>query len=187
MLNNLLEEAFKLWHDRLPNEQPGHDSPVYDFFTTKLQRHIEGLTHRFGYQELIVKASVGIGRWAQIPWIGIRNSNVTANFQEGLFVVYVLSPDFGAIYLTLIQGVSNLSLDELEKSASELRRRIRKPMGFSVGLEGKLAHCEPLNSRPDKYKKAVLYSRKYDLQKLPHDEELEKDLRNALEAYQDYA
>jgi len=186
MLNNLLKEAFKLWYDRLPGERPGHGSPVYDFFTKKLQRHVEGLIHRFGYQELIVKASVGIGRWAQIPWIGIRNSKVTANFEEGLFVVYVFSPDFGAVCLTIIQGVSNLSLDELEKSASELRRRIRKPVGFGVGLEGKLAHYEPLNSKPDKYKKGVLYSRKYDLQKLPHDEELEKDLRNALEAYQDY-
>ena len=136
MLNNLLKEAFRLWYDKSPSEQPGHGSPVYDFFTKELERHIEGLTHRFGYQELTVKASVGIGRWAQIPWIGIRNSNVTANFEEGLFVVYVLSPDFGAVYLTIIQGVSGLSLEEIEKSASKLRSRIRKPMGFSFGLEG---------------------------------------------------
>ncbi len=186
MLNNLLKEASKLWHDRSPSEQPGHGSPVYDFYTKKLQRHIEGLTRRFGYQELIVKASVGIGRWAQIPWIGIRNSKVTTNFKEGLFVVYVFSPEFGAVYLTLIQGVSDLSLNELEKSTSEHRKRIRKPEGFSVGLEGKLAHDEPLNSKPDKYKKGILYSRKYDLQNLLHDEELEKDLKNALEAYKDY-
>ena len=187
MLNNLLKEAFKLWYNRSPSERPGHGSPIYEFFTKKLQRHIEGLTYRFGYQELIVKASVGIGRWAKIPWIGIRNSKVTANFEEGLFVVYVLSPDFEAVYLTIIQGVSNLSLDELEKSTTELRRRIGKPAGFGIGLEGKLAHNEPLNSKPDKYKRGILYSRKYDLQKLPYDEELEKDLRNALEAYQDYA
>lgn len=138
MLNKLLKEAFKLWYNRLPSQQPGHGSPVYDLFTKKLQRHIDGLTHRFGYQELIVKGSVGIGRWAQIPWIGIRNSKATANFKEGLFVVYVFSPAFRAVYLTIIQGVSNLSLDELEKSALELRRRIRKPVGFSVGFGRKI-------------------------------------------------
>jgi hypothetical protein len=60
------------------------------------------------------------------------------------------------------------------------------PIGFSVGIDGRLARNEPLNSSQFLYKIGILYSKKYDLKALP-DDAVGRDLKAALDAYQDYA
>lgn len=185
MSKNLFSEASNLWNSKSANEPPKIGFPTYDFFTKKVQRYVETLVIKSRFPNLKVKTSVGMGKWAQIPWVGIRNIEITTNFEDGVFVVYVFAPEFGNLYLTIIQGVANLTLNEVELSVSKLRKQINKPNGFTIGLEGKLAKSEPLNSKPDKYKRGMLYSKKYSVDALP-DEAVTTDLMAALEAYQSY-
>jgi hypothetical protein len=71
-LRELFQEAFEEWENRLPNEKPSWNSLVYRFFKQQLHSGIYDLVQSFGYCDWKVKASVGIGKWASVPWIGIR-------------------------------------------------------------------------------------------------------------------
>lgn len=183
---NVFGQAMDLWINRRDDERPAARSPAYDFFTRNLQRFVEGMVRRFGFSDLTVKASVGVGRWAEIPWIGIRSQEITTNFQEGIFVVYVFAPQFRNLYLTIIMGVNGKTIDAIRKEVSDLRRKVRMPEGFSIGLEGRLSTNEPLNSKPYNYRSGILYSKKYDLRQLP-DSAVDSDLKAALDSYQFYA
>ena len=91
---NVFGQAMDLWINRRDDERPAAGSPAADFFTRNLQRFVEGMVRRFGFSDLTVKASVGVGRWAEIPWVGIRSQEITTNFQDGIFVVYVFATLF---------------------------------------------------------------------------------------------
>jgi hypothetical protein len=49
-----------------------------------------------------------------------------------------------------------------------------------------LSKNEPFNSKPDKYKKGLLYSKKYDMADLPGNEIILRNLKAALGSYRDY-
>ena len=147
-LQELFKETFRVWHEKSPGELPKQGSPTYDFFTKTLRNNFESSVIKLGFGGLKVKISVGIGCWAEIPWIGMRNPYLTDNFEEGLYVVYLLAPDYDKLYLSIIQGVTRLTPEELDESTPRLRKEIGKPDDFSVGIDGKLSKNEPFNSKP---------------------------------------
>lgn len=177
------QEAFRLWYSRSPNSRPTRDTQVFKFFR-KMQILLKKAPSSLGFENYEVKAGVGKGNWAKIPWIGLRSELNTSNFQSGLFVVYVLSPDYKRFYLTLIQGITSVSLIQLEAGARTLRKKIIKPEGFTEGIDGALASYSSINSSAYKYEKAIVYSKKYDLSNLPNEATFRNDLKNALTAHQ---
>jgi hypothetical protein len=181
-----LKEAMRLWKARIYNELPKRGFPTYDHFK-KLEGIVRTAVIRQGGGGLYVKASAGQGGWAEIPWIGIRHTDLTTNFEEGVYLVYLFSPDCDKIYLAVIQGITKLSNYELAESTPRLRSEFELPNSFSVGIQGKLAKNAPLESKPDKYERGILYSKVYDIQRLPIDSILEEDLKSIVTAYRAYA
>ena len=179
----LFQEAFRLWYSKSPGSKLSSRTPVFKFFR-KFQILLKNVPSSLGFRNYVVRASVGVGKWATIPWIGLRNGLNTSNFQSGLFVVYVLSPDYKRFYLTLIQGVQDRTIFHLENSARNIRKKIIKPEGFTEGIDGALASHSSINSLSYKYEKAIVYSKKYDLNNLPDESILRNDLKNALTAHQ---
>ena len=108
-----------------------------------------------------------MGKWATIPWIGLRDEKTTVNFQSGSFVVYVLSPDFRRFYLTIIIGVKDKSPTELEYESAKMRRQINKPECFVEGMSQLTRVPSPKYSKAFKYEKGTVYSKRYDLNNLP--------------------
>ena len=96
-----LKKAFRLWHERSPDELPKHGSPTYDHFE-KLRKEIETQSIKLGFGGLKVKASVGMGCWAEIPWIGLRNPYLTDNFEENETLVYFLHPVYDTIVILVL-------------------------------------------------------------------------------------
>jgi hypothetical protein len=56
--------------------------------------------------ELRVKASIGQGNWATIPWIALLDNRETNTTRRGVYVVYLFREDMSGIYLKLGQGVT---------------------------------------------------------------------------------
>jgi hypothetical protein len=186
MLKELFVEAFHLWDRKTANEKPKEGFLVYDHFKIKLEPAINQVIEDLGFKGLIVKASVGMGNLAEIPWIGIRHDNAAQSFEQGEYVVYLFSPDFGNLYLTINQGVSRLRIIKLEQKAVELRGKIVRPKDFTDNIIGQLSRDQTLSSKPGKYQKGSIYARKYELLQMPDDAQLRKDLEGALESYQNY-
>jgi hypothetical protein len=181
-LQSLFKEAFRLWHKRPFDEPPKHGYPTYDHFK-KLGDHIGTIAIKLGFGGLKMKVSVGMGCWAEIPWVGLRNPYSTDSFEQGVYVVYLLAPDYDELFLALIQGVTEFTSEQLKESTPRLRSEIERPNGFDIGINGKLARHTTINSKPDKYERGIFYSKIYSVRTFPDDEILKRDLKAVLQVY----
>jgi len=186
MLTTHFREASTLWREK-PGKYAKKNSAAYQFFNTKLQPEIEKIVRHLGYKALIVDAEVGNGSWSKTPYIAIRHNGVAPSFMEGVSVAYLFAPDFGRLYITIIQGVKRTRSTELDKSKKKLEKTIDRPEGFNEGPIPQLVRDEKPNSSSAKYRKGIIYSKEYILEKLPDDEEFTNDLKKTLKIYQDYA
>jgi len=73
---------------------------------------------------LEVKISVGKGNWTKTPWIAILDREVTETTQKGIYVILLVAEDLSVTYLTLNQGMTELSRTLGNASATEEMRRI---------------------------------------------------------------
>lgn len=186
MLRNLFQKAIRLWYSRTADELPNNDSPVYLFYEKEFPFAIEDFISKIGLKKLKVKGSVGIGGFAHVPFMSIRNTEIADQVSEGPSVTYLFSPHLGKLFLTLIQGTRGLDIDQIRRSTLELRQSIRQPEGFSLGIPEKLAKNERRDTMAFKLRIATAYSKEYEFENLPSDEDLETDLRRSLKSYCDF-
>ncbi len=66
-----------------------------------------------------VKASVGQGNWAQVPWIAILDPRETTTTQHGVYPVVLIPEDLRGVYVTLAQGVTKLKQEVGRRGAYE--------------------------------------------------------------------
>ena len=149
-------------------------------------------------------ASIGNGVLADIFWFAIMDDKITNDPQRGVYVVYLVSYDGESIYLCLMQAVKGAI-----KSAAQCEDAIRGLKGAREGLMKKIeARLEKI---PEKYaegfakgtidlslndeknfftakayQEAVLYSKKYNCDSVPSEEELRKDLWKMMKIYGNY-
>ena len=125
--------------------------------------------------------------WAEVPWIGIYDPNVTTTAQHGYYITYLFSIDMKRVYLNLNQGMTDLESElgpkgaaqELLRRAEFIRDRVKeykkffndKPIDLSIKLAGS-------TKRPMLYEKGFAFGKEYDLSKDLNEEELTKDLNN---------
>lgn len=57
-------------------------------------------------KEFKIKGIIGNGRFADIPWVAIMNTNITETTTKGIDVVFLFSSDGENVYLTLNQGAT---------------------------------------------------------------------------------
>lgn len=128
-------------------------------------------THRY-----TVFASVGKGRWAEVPWIGVFDKSVTSSAQDGIYVVYLFAADMSGVYLSLNQGWTRYEeqfglaagrkkareaalswrrltmphLGGLSPDDIDLKSRVKRPVGYMAGhICGQYYPCEAMPSHED--------------------------------------
>lgn len=138
-------------------------------------------------ENLLYKASVGAGNWAEIPWLGIFNPESTRSATEGIYVVYLFSSDFKKIYLCQGQGVTKIKeefgkgqLQELKRRSQLIRARVPEHASEFSSVDVALGGGTLLAKE---YDSAVAYHIAYDTDNLPKNETLESDLRSAVRLY----
>jgi len=70
-----------------------------------------------------VVGAPGQGQWAEIPWIGLFNPEVTTSAKRGYYIVYLFSVDMMAVVLSLALGVRNVREEFKDNTTTELIRR----------------------------------------------------------------
>lgn len=73
--------------------------------------------------ELKVKASVGAGNWAAVPWLGFFDPLITESATQGFYVVYLINPQTEEIYLSLNQGATAVYREFGERRGREVLKR----------------------------------------------------------------
>lgn len=147
-------------------------------------------------ERYIVKGSVGIGVWSEVPWLAIFDRFVTTTAQKGFYPVFLFRNDMSGFYLSLGIGVTSFQLEfkESEKIKEALRLEYKRlfnkiktiPTGFksSEEIEFKLRMNSRQNRLSSNYEDGCVIAKYYDAVNLPSDETLFQDINNILITYQ---
>ena len=136
---------------------------------------------------LKVQCSVGQGNWAEVPWFGIFNPEVSVSATKGVYVVYLFSTDMKKVYLCQGQGVTAVKEDfgraqyeELSRRSSLIRNRVPE---YKKTFNAKNITLNGKTSLAKEYEPAVAYSKAYEVGKLPNESVLKSDLFEAIKCY----
>lgn len=191
-LNELLREFMQEYSQaRMGAPFKGH--PLHQTLR-QIEAAISDLSPVQAYSTLKVRGSVGQGNWATIPWIALLDTRLTNSVQQGVYIAYLFASDMSRVYLTLNQGVTDLSQREGQKHARQLlrqqadairqRSKVRDLPGFVLNWDLDLGVSTGTASL---YTDSTIAYKEYQRQALPGDLVLEQDLAAVLAAYKDYA
>ncbi|PDY45254.1 restriction endonuclease [Bacillus pseudomycoides] len=182
MNSNLREKFLTVMHEYLEartEKFAGHKlgSVVRNEMTIEITR-----LHFIDHNQYVVTGSVGQGNWAAVPWLAIMNKNITTSTQRGYYIVYLFSEDMKQLYLTLAQGVTETSKEEMEEIKKEIRQhihmstKVKKDDGIFLGTSPKAKG----------YANSTAAYIVYDVDQMPSEAELVEDLKEMLSYYEGY-
>ncbi|MER8037077.1 MrcB family domain-containing protein [Streptomyces hydrogenans] len=132
----------------------------------------------------------GKGNMARVPWIGIFQEEINTNPHQGVYLAYLFDADRTTVTLSLQQGVTELSKKDrygtgkalrryLDERGATYRRALPPPVlqGWQDGVSLKVRNDQ---WRPRAYQHADIAARRYVLANLPSEEELARDLEQAV-------
>lgn len=105
-------------------------SKLYDELINKIPQELNQL---LGRNDFKIKASMGNGNKAEIPWVAIMNKNITESTTRGLYIVYLFKKDLTGFYITLNQGITNF--ERLYKS-KKYENAVKVANYFKSQVEG---------------------------------------------------
>ncbi|MCM0001660.1 MULTISPECIES: MrcB family domain-containing protein [Bacillus cereus group] len=181
------------------------DSNLREKFLTVLNEYLQARTERFAghkmgsfvrnemtteitrlpfidHSQYVVTGSVGQGNWAAVPWLAIMNKDITTSTQRGYYIVYLFSEDMERLYLTLAQGVTETTKEEMQKIKEEIREQIH--MSQKVKKDDEIF----LGTSPKAkgYANSTAAYIAYDVNKMPNEKELIEDLEEMLRYYEGF-
>lgn len=185
-LKEKLSKFVNGWVQATKEQFTGH--PIANLFRQDLKDEIEQLVKKdFGSFE--IKASVGAGNWANVPWISMLDPKITTTTQEGIYPVYLFNADGSGFYLSLNQGTTiptkNLGKRRAEKRASDIKDVLltQFPMLKSWGVQEIDLKAETALGKS--YEKPNISAKFYSSSNLPESAVLITDLKELLQIYKD--
>ncbi|MCA1031183.1 DUF3578 domain-containing protein [Bacillus timonensis] len=130
----------------------------------------------------IVKGSVGQGNWASVPWIAVMNNKITNSTQRGYYIVYLFSEDMKSLYLTIAQGVTETSKEEMENINKTLRDSIHMSSRVVKGNDLQLG----ISQKAKEYELSTAAYISYSIDNIPSEEQLGKDLEEMVMYYEEF-
>jgi 5-methylcytosine-specific restriction enzyme A len=160
------------------------DNKFANYTRTDAIELVENVLQR---EDLKVSISVGQGNWAEIPWIGIFNPEITETATAGIYVVYLFSADMRSVYLCQGQGVTSVKNEFGKGYRSELLRRsdlIRSRVpDYSSSFNAGEVDLLGTTTLAKSYESAVAYFKHYQLDQLPTEDTLQHDLSKMIGLY----
>lgn len=140
----------------------------------------------------LITGSVGQGQWATIPWICIFDRKITTTATKGVYIVYLLSKDGNTLYLTFMQGCTDIrsthrkrdTIRILHEKAMEIASKI-DARGFNVDNDIDLG--SNLTGLAELYQPCTIFYKAYHKEAIPPENELRDDLSKMMAIYADYS
>ena len=142
----------------------------------------------FGPFDLKVKASVGQGVWASVPWLAFFDPLVTETATKGFYVVFLINSDAQKITLSMNQGTTAIYNDFGPVRGRDVLKRRARDMADRVYEFAKRFSEDPIDlgstaGLPAGYEAGHSFGRTYTAGTLT-DDILEADLHQMLLAYE---
>lgn len=186
MLSKLFKKFSKKYKDDV-GLTISKDMESYQILVEKVPDELRSMIDS---KELEIKGSIGQGNTTYYPWVGIFDESVSTGATNGFYVVFLFSDDFEDLYLTLNQGSTRQSDEEIEGYKKFVFSQCSEIEGFSKGKlpEGSLVK-ERSGSSASKgraYERTNMFYKKYVIDEL-EDDEIIQDLITILDVYQECA
>lgn len=138
--------------------------------------------------DLKVKASVGQGVWASVPWLAFFDPLITETATKGFYVVYLINPDAQTITLSMNQGTTAIYRDFGQSRGREVLKRRARDMADRVPEFAKYFSESPIDlgsqaDLPAGYETGHSFGKTYKAGTLT-DDQLSVDLHRMLLAYE---
>ncbi len=138
--------------------------------------------------DLTVKASVGNGKWAAVPWMAFFDPLITDSATRGFYVVYLVNPQTETYYLSMNQGTTAIDQEFGVKNGREVLRRRAKDMTQRVSDYASYFDTSPIDlgstaKLPSGYEAGHAFGRSYKASTATN-EEITTDLEKMLFAYE---
>jgi hypothetical protein len=185
-LKEKLSEFVNGWAKATKEPFTGH--PIANLFRQDLKADIENIVKQ-SFESFEIKASVGAGHWANIPWLSILNPVITSTTQDGIYPVYLFNADGSGFYLSLNQGTTNptknLGKKKAEKQADDIKQKLlfQFPELKKWGIQNINLKAETVLGKS--YEKPNISAKFYDSSTIPDSDELITDLEELLKIYKD--
>ncbi len=86
-----------------------------------------------GDPDLKIKGSIGQGNTTHYPWVGIFDKRVSTGATNGFYIVFLFSDDFQDVYLTLNQGSTQQTNEEIQQYTNFVYEQVSEINGFRKG------------------------------------------------------
>lgn len=148
-------------HDNLPDDIKSHIGDNYD-----------------------VVGSVGLGNWADCPYVAILDNDITDSTRYGLYLVYLFKKDMTGVYLSFSWGSYQFNNNKLllEDAAKEIRNLLNDSIKI-IDFDSNPIDLASNGRRPKSYESGSIFFKYYSIEDLPDDEILISDLEKYLELY----
>ncbi len=132
--------------------------------------------------EWTIEGSVGKGKWADTPWIGIYLNKVTDRASYGFYIALLAGRNSESFTLAIANSVTD---DSLSLSTDNLKN-INLPMGWKNSKIASGTLSDKKNSLGSDYESAAILHKTYSRGDL-HTSDVESDLLFLIEIYQNLA
>lgn len=136
-----------------------------------------------------VSGSVGLGRWAEIPWISIFDKKITTSAQVGYYIVFLFKSDMSGVYLSLNQGWTYFENKYGKKAGrpklAKATSKIRGSLNSIPNNMNSIIDLGSYNDLPIGYELGHICGIYYELDNFPSEESMHNDLVNLLVTYQE--
>ena len=184
-LSEQLKKFLNGWTQATKEQFTGH--PIATLFRQDIKGEIDAIVKNSD-PLFEVKASVGAGNWANVPWLSILNPKITSTTQDGIYPVYLFNADGSGFYLSLNQGTTNPTELLGKRAAGKRAEKIKDLLILNIPELSEWGQPDidlragtPLGKS---YEKTNISAKYYDASAIPLSEDLIEDLKSILNIYQ---
>lgn len=182
MSSNINANFLRIMNEYLPAKREafgGH--PLGTFVRNDIPKDLLDLSF-INAEKYVVTGSVGQGNWASVPWIAIMNRNITVSTQRGYYIVYLFGEDMKRVYLTLAQGVTETSKEDMLRIKEEIRESITSSEKVRKDDDIELGN----STKARQYAMSTAAYIPYEFDSMPDEAELVADLEEMVQIYENY-
>lgn len=167
--------------------KPIKDHPLATFMRHELPDIIRPWTDALGEMYLVTGSPGRYQNWAEVPWLAVYDQLVTDSAERGYYLVYLFAADRDAIYLSLNQGITQVTNEHGAKAAEAVLRSTaatyRALLPSPTGLINEPLQLGAKGERGRGYEAGNILAIKYEAAALPDDATFRVDLERMLGLY----
>lgn len=185
-LNYILDNYLRAKKD------PFKENTVANFLRKNVSENIRNKT-LLDSSKYIVEGSPGKGTWADVPWIGIFDKDITDTATKGYDIVYLFCADMSGVYISLNQGwtyfknkygtkVGRKKIRTVSNAWKSILSSTLTDFSFeAIQLKG----ISKNSDLAEGYELGHICGKFYEAGKIPNDLKLIEDLRNLMGVYRE--